>query len=206
VIASVAITWYVARAGGLLAYLLLTVSVVLGLTLSGRARLPHWPRFAVEDIHRFAGLLTGWFLAIHVLALVADSHMPFSLTAVFVPGAAAYRPVSVALGVVAAELLVALALTNHFRDRLSYRFWRRAHYANFAVWVLALVHGIASGTDRSSPWAISVYTTSVAAVAGLTAWRALAPVASTPKASLAMPPGGRAGSAGTAGLNRVEAG
>jgi predicted ferric reductase len=175
VIASVGISWYVARAGGLLAYLLLTVSVVLGLTLSGRARLPHWPRFAVEDVHRFAGLLTGWFLAIHVLALVADSYLPFSLTAVLVPGAAPYRPVSVALGVVAAELLVALALTNHFRDRLSYRFWRRAHYANFAVWLLALIHGIASGTDRSAPWAISLYTVSVAAVAGLTTWRALKP-------------------------------
>src|SRR5205807_2628549 len=65
--------WYAARAGGLLAFALLTASVVLGLTLSGRARLRRWPRFAVEDVHRFAGVLVGAFVGIHVLALLVDT-------------------------------------------------------------------------------------------------------------------------------------
>ena len=46
-------TWYMARAGGILAFVLLTASVVVGLLLSGRARLRSWPRFALEDVHRF---------------------------------------------------------------------------------------------------------------------------------------------------------
>jgi len=100
--------WYLARASGIVAFVLLTIAVVLGLTLSGRAKLPNWPRFAVEDVHRFAGLLTGTFVSLHVLTLFVDSYLPFSLTQLVVPGASTYRPLSTALGVVAAELLLAL--------------------------------------------------------------------------------------------------
>jgi methionine sulfoxide reductase heme-binding subunit len=144
------VEWYLARASGVVAFVLLTVAVVLGLTLSGRAKLRYWPRFAVEDVHRFAGLLTGAFVSLHVLALFADSYMPFSLPQLVVPGASTYRPLATALGVVAAELLFALAITNRYRKRLSYRFWRRAHYVNFAVWGLALAHGLAAGSDRAA--------------------------------------------------------
>jgi DMSO/TMAO reductase YedYZ heme-binding membrane subunit len=74
---------------------------------------------------------------------------------------------------VATELLLALAITNHYRKRLSYGFWRRAHYLNFAVWGLALIHGIAAGTDRTAAWASLTYIGAAAAVAGMVAWRAL---------------------------------
>jgi predicted ferric reductase len=173
VLVASAFTWYVARAGraGLVAFALLTVSVVLGLLLSGRARLPGWPRFAVEDVHRFAGLATGLFVGVHGLALLVDDYLPFSLGQVLVPGAAPYRPLATALGVVAAELMVALALTNRLRGRLSYGVWRRAHYLNFAVWALALVHGLTAGTDTRTPWALTLYLVAAGSVAGLTAWR-----------------------------------
>ena len=163
--------WYLARASGIVAFVLLTIAVLLGLTLSSRAKLRYWPRFAVEDVHRFAGLLTGTFVSVHVLALFIDAYMPFSLTQLIVPGASTYRALATALGVVAAELLLALAITNRYRKRLSYRFWRRAHYLNFAVWGLALLHGIFAGTDRGAPWADALYGCSAATVAGLLAWR-----------------------------------
>ena len=164
--------WYLARASGIVAFVLLTIAVLLGLTLSGRAKLRYWPRFAVEDVHRFAGLLTGTFVSVHVLALFIDAYMPFSLTQLIVPGASTYRALATALGVVAAELLLALAITNRYRKRLSYRFWRRAHYLSFAVWGLALLHGIFAGTDRGAPWADALYGCSAATVAGFVAWRA----------------------------------
>ena len=172
-LASTAVTWYVVRAGGLVAFALLTVATVLGLLLSGRAHLPGWPRFAVEDVHRFVGLATAAFVGIHGVGLLVDDYLPFSLTQLLVPGTAPYRPLATALGVVALELLVALALTNRFRDRLSYTFWRRAHYGNFAVWALALLHGITAGTDSREPWALTLYAVSAASVAGLTVWRVL---------------------------------
>ena len=164
--------WYTARAGGLLAFALLTASVVLGLALAGRARLRHWPRFAVEDVHRFTSLLAGTFVGIHVLALLLDTYVPFSLAQILVPGTASYRPLQTALGVVAVELLAALALANHYRKSLPYRLWRRAHYLNFAVWALALVHGVTSGTDSGTLWAVTLYAVAAGSVAGLVVWRA----------------------------------
>jgi methionine sulfoxide reductase heme-binding subunit len=165
--------WYAARAGGIVAFALLTLTVLVGVILSGRARVAGWPRFAVEDVHGYLGLLTGAFIGIHLVALLADSYLPFSPTQLLVPGTSSYRPLATALGVVAAELLAAIALTNRFRKRLPYTFWRRAHYATFAVWLLALVHGVTAGTDRHSFWALTLYSFACAAVAGGIVWRAV---------------------------------
>jgi sulfoxide reductase heme-binding subunit YedZ len=165
------LTWYVIRAGGMVGFGLLTVAVLLGLALAGRARLARWPRFALDEVHRFAGLLAGVFISLHVLILLVDPYLPFSLADLVVPGAAGYRPLATAAGVIGAELMVALALTNRLRKHLPYRLWRRAHYLNFAVWLLALAHGIAAGSDTNSFWATAFYGSSAASVAGLLAWR-----------------------------------
>jgi methionine sulfoxide reductase heme-binding subunit len=167
--------WYAARAAGIVAYLLLSTSVSLGLTLSWKKQLRRWPRFALEDVHRFCGLLVGLFIAIHVVTIAIDSFLPFSLTQILVPFTSAYRPITVALGIVTAELLVALAITNHYRKRLPYRFWRTAHYLNFGVWLAATAHGIGSGTDRSAPWLVVIYAVAIATVVSLTALRFLRP-------------------------------
>ncbi|MGZ4256558.1 MAG: hypothetical protein ACXVRE_02205 [Gaiellaceae bacterium] len=76
-------------------------------------------------------------------------------------------------GVVAAELLAALAIANHYRQSLPYAFWRKTHYLNFAVWLLALVHGITAGTDSTTPWGIGLYLGSAGLVGALVAGRFL---------------------------------
>jgi methionine sulfoxide reductase heme-binding subunit len=151
------VDWYAARGAGILAYVVLSFVVVLGTTMAGKRVFARWPQFALEDVHRFAGLLVGAFVSIHVLTVAVDSYLPFSLTSLVVPFTSGYRPIWIALGVVAAELLLALAVTNHYRSRLPYRFWRRIHYANFVVWTGATLHGLGSGTDRSAPWLLVLY-------------------------------------------------
>jgi methionine sulfoxide reductase heme-binding subunit len=166
--------WYAARAGGVVAYLLLSAGVVLGLSMSGKATFRRWPRFAVEDVHRFLGLATGTFIAVHIVAIAIDAYLPFSLASLLVPLLSAYRPVWVALGIVAAELLAALAVANHYRNTsLAYATWRRTHYLNFIVWTAATLHGLGSGTDRSAVWMLAIYAVAVATVVGLTMWRVL---------------------------------
>ena len=163
--------WYAARAGGLTAYLLLSASVCLGLLISGKARLKRWPRFALEDVHRFVGIVAGVFVAIHGFALLLDSFVPFSLSQVLVPGTSSYRPLAVGFGVVAAELLAALAISNHYRRRIPHGVWRRLHLLNFAVWALALVHGLTAGTDATTPWALALYVGSAWSVLTLLFYR-----------------------------------
>jgi sulfoxide reductase heme-binding subunit YedZ len=168
---SSSLDWYAARAAGVAAYVLLTAVVTLGITMAGRKSFRRWPKFAVEDVHRFGGLLIGTFVTIHVLTIAIDSYLPFSIGSLVIPFLSPYKPLWVALGIVAAELLIALAVTNHYRDRLSYRFWRRAHYANFAVWAAVVLHGLGSGTDRASTWFVLLYAGGAAVVAWAIGWR-----------------------------------
>jgi methionine sulfoxide reductase heme-binding subunit len=177
--------WYAARASGVAAYVVLSLVVSLGLTLGGRAQNRRWPRFSVEEVHRFGGLLVGSLIGIHVLAIAADSFLPFSLTQLLVPFTSRYRPLWTGLGIAAAELLAALAVTNHYRRRLPYGFWRKAHYLNFAVWALASLHGLMSGTDRGTAWLAILYGVSVAMVVMLLVWRFGRHVFRSPRVALA---------------------
>jgi len=165
--------WYSARAGGIVAYILLTAVVLVGLAMSGRERIDGWPRFALEDVHRFLGALTGLFISLHVFTLAVDTDANLPLGSLIVPFVSAYRPFWTGIGIVAAELLLALAVANHYRTSISYRTWRRLHYLNFAVWIAATAHGIGAGTDTGSlPFAV-VYGAAIASVVALTARRVL---------------------------------
>ncbi len=163
--------WYAARASGIAAYVILSVVVSLGLALGGKAQNKHWPRFSVEDIHRFGGLLVGSLITIHVATIAMDSFLPFSIAQLLVPFTASYRPIWTGLGIAAAELLLALAITNHYRKRLPYRFWRLAHYLNFVIWTFASLHGLMSGTDRGVWWLAIIYGVCVSSVVTLIIWR-----------------------------------
>lgn len=163
--------WYAARASGVAAYVVLSAVVAVGIGLGGKAQSRSWPRFTVEDVHRFGGLLVGSLIGVHVATIAVDSFLPFSLTQLVVPFTASYRPLWTGLGIAAAEILLALAITNHYRKRMPYRRWRLAHYANFAVWGLASLHGLLTGTDRGAAWLAILYGVSVATVATLALWR-----------------------------------
>jgi sulfoxide reductase heme-binding subunit YedZ len=163
--------WYAARAGGIVAYLLLSASVLGGILLAGKRHVPGLPRFAVEDVHRFLGLLAGVFVALHVLTLLLDDYVGIGLAGFVVPFASRYEALATGLGVVALELLVALAISNRLRPRIPHGLWRRLHYLSFVVWAVATAHGVLQGTDTGSAWVALMYAVSVGAVCGLVAWR-----------------------------------
>lgn len=164
------VAWYAARAGGLVAYVVLTTGMVVGIALAGR-RIRVLPRFAIEDVHRFLGLLAGVFISIHIAGILLDKVVPFSLAQVIVPFTADYRPLTTGLGVVAVELLIALALTNRFRRRIPHGMWRALHGLNFVVWALASAHGALNGSDRDQVWVQAMYAISAATVVGALVWR-----------------------------------
>jgi methionine sulfoxide reductase heme-binding subunit len=172
-LATTAVDWYAARAGGIVAYVLLSAVVILGLALAGKERFRDWPRFAVEDVHRFGGLLVGSFISLHVLTIVIDSQAHVSLVEAIVPFTAGYRALWTGLGTVAAELLLALAVTNRYRKRISYGLWRRLHYLNFAVWLGATWHGVGAGTDANAAWMLAIYICAIGAVSALIIRRTL---------------------------------
>jgi sulfoxide reductase heme-binding subunit YedZ len=155
--------WYFARSAGIVAYLLLSASVVAGTLMAGRATLT-LPRFAVEELHRFLAILTGIFIVLHGASLLLDRVVPISLAEELVPFTSQYRPLAVGLGVTTAELLAAVGLTNLFRQELPRRFWRCVHYLTIPAWVLATLHGLLAGSDVLDPWFAGIATAAITAV------------------------------------------
>ena len=165
--------WLLARAAGLTAYLMLTGSMVAGLTLKsrllGRAVRPA----TITDIHRTLAIAGVGALALHGVALVLDSTITITPIALLVPGLSPYRPVLTGIGVVAGELMALITVSFWARKRIGTKVWRRLHWFSYAGFIAASVHGIGSGSDSGRPAVMGIYAGALAAVVAGTAWRAL---------------------------------
>jgi predicted ferric reductase len=163
--------WYVSRAAGLCAYVMLCVNVGLGLALS----TPLLDRFVMKwrifDLHQFTGLLLVALLALHVFVLLGDTYIGFTVPQLLVPLLSPYRTWPVALGILAFYLTLVVTFSFYVRPRIGQRAWRLIHYGSFAVFALALLHGVLAGTDTGTVWASLVYALGALVVGGLTWWR-----------------------------------
>ncbi len=149
--------WYLARAAGLSAYLLLFFNVVLGLAVHSRFLDAVMARWRYFDLHQFTGLLAMGFLALHGLALLGDHYIGFTLPQLLVPLASSYRPEWTALGIIGLYLLATVVASSYLRSHIGYRLWRSLHYLSFVAYLSALAHGIMAGTDTGEPWARALY-------------------------------------------------
>ena len=169
------VTWDTARAGGLISYVLLTAAVSLGLVLRNRWQSSRWPRLVTNELHGYVSLLALVFIAVHVLAVAVDPFTRFGLAAVLVPFASHYRPIWMSLGIVALYLLLTVWISTRLRRRIGHRLWRQIHVLAFAVYGAATLHGLGTGSDTRTMWAVALYATSVGVVGSLLAVRLLAP-------------------------------
>lgn len=166
--------WHVARASGLTAWALLSLSVLWGLFLStrvlgGRAA-PAW----LLDLHRALGALTVTFTAVHMVGLYVDEYIHFGVRELFVPLGSEYRPWAVAWGVVAMYLLLAVALTSWTRRWIPDLLWRWVHRSAFVAFVLSTTHTLTAGTDARNPYLLGAAVAVSAAFAFLCLYRLLA--------------------------------
>ena len=167
------LSWEIARVGGMLAYLLASGSVVIGLLLSLKLRSSRWPRFLTTELHRFVTVLALAFTAIHGVAVWIDPFTGFTAAEVLVPFASHYRPLWLALGIIGGYLLVAIWASEYVRKWIGYAWWRRFHYLSFVVFLLATVHGLGSGSDTREPWTLGIYVACTGSVLALVAWRVI---------------------------------
>lgn len=168
---SSAALWYLTRATGLVALVLLTVSVALGMLGATGWNRPGWPRFLTTGIHRNVSMLVFCLLGIHIGTAVADSYAPISIVQAVVPFTSAYRPIWLGLGALAFDLLLAVLVTTAMRHRLGFRRWQAVHWLAYASWPIAVVHGLGTGTDPRSGWMLAITIACVATVMAAVWWR-----------------------------------
>jgi predicted ferric reductase len=166
-------SWYASRAAGLVSLVLLTTTLVLGISGIARAATARWPRFALARLHRNASLLAVAFVAFHVVTAVLDGYVPIRWVDVVVPFISGYQAFWLGLGAAAFDLLAALILTSLLRARIGLRTWRVVHMAAYACWPLAVVHGLGiGGSDTTTGWILVLTLCCFAAATAALLWRA----------------------------------
>jgi methionine sulfoxide reductase heme-binding subunit len=167
------ISWYLTRASGTVALILLTASIVVGVAAIARLRGPGVPRFVVDGIHRTASLLAVAFLVLHIITAVLDSFASISLVDAVIPFVGSYRPLWLGLGAVAFDLLLAVAITSLVRDRMGHGTWRGIHWLAYAAWPVAVLHGLGTGSDVHQGWMQVITVACIAAVLAAIVGRAM---------------------------------
>ena len=144
--------WFVSRASGMVAAVLVALTLVWGLLLTTkvieRRGLPAW----LTDLHRALGGLSVIFIAVHLLALVADSYAYFSWKELFVPFAYATDAGPVAWGIGAFWGMIVVEGTSLVQRRMPRKMWRGLHYLSYPVAVMVAVHAMTAGTDSANVW------------------------------------------------------
>jgi sulfoxide reductase heme-binding subunit YedZ len=182
--------WFLTRSTALVAFLLLTVTLLLGLGALGRTA--GVPRFVSQALHRNATLLALGFVLVHIVTTVLDGYVPIGWAATVVPFTSGYRTLWVAAGTVAFDLAVLLTVSSLARVRIGLRLWRGIHWLAYALWPLTVVHYLGAGTDARGGWGRWLAILACVAVAGAVAIRVAAAISAADRAPARRPVRGSA--------------
>ncbi len=154
---TVQIWWYVTRSAGIIAYLLLWFSTILGLAVSSKYMDILLERMFTYDFHEFISLLSVAFLLVHILVLLVDRYLPYSLAQILIPFISPYRPFWVGIGVISFYVILLVTITFYTKRQIGMNSFRIIHYLSLAGFLGGLVHGFFSGTDTALPAMRFVY-------------------------------------------------
>jgi len=149
--------WYITRSAGLAAYILMWLSVAWGLAVSSKILDNLLHRSFTYDFHQFLSLLALGFTALHVIVLMFDKYLPYSVAQILVPFISPYRPVWVGIGVIGLYLSVLVTVTFYLRGRIGMKAFRWIHMSSLLGYLGVLVHSILSGTDSSLTSVLLLY-------------------------------------------------
>lgn len=150
--------WYLTRALATAAYLMLTLSVLLGMLRSIARQAKERLSWIIDELHQVFSTLAMILVIGHLVTLLVDPFLPFTLSNLLLPFDEPYKPTPVRFGVLAVYGMVLLLISSWIRHRISFGLWRAIHYLSFLAFALATAHGLLSGSDGSEPWARAMYT------------------------------------------------
>lgn len=170
------ILWISTRAAGLVALGALTASMVIGLVIKTRMFGRSVKAISGVELHRSLTTASLVAVALHGVLLTFDTTIDIGWSDLVIPGTLPYKPVWTGAGVIAAELMIIVALSFRLRRHIGMAVWRRLHYATYAIFILAMAHGIGAGSSTANSWMPWVYVASISLVCGATVFRVVSPL------------------------------
>jgi predicted ferric reductase len=177
------VLWYLTRTMGVSAYVALSFSVILGMLRTVARKSSERISWVVDELHQFVATLAGLFVAGHMVVLVFDPFLPFSLLNLLLPINEPFKPSAVAFGIFGMYSMVLLLMTSWLRRRMRYSLWRFIHYVSFFAFVMVTLHGWFAGSDSGEPWMRAIYAGASSVVVFLTLVRFFVGVSSGAAAS-----------------------
>jgi predicted ferric reductase len=163
--------WLSSRAFGVVAMLLIALSVGVGLALAGRvSKRPGMPR-KLKQLHESLALAGLFAIAMHGLLLLGDSYLKPGLAGIAVPFVIGHKPIWTGLGVIAGWMSAVIVGSFYVRRWIGVKIWRWLHRWTLAVYGLGVVHTIGSGTDARSAWLVALLGVTAAPIAVLATLR-----------------------------------
>ena len=159
--------WIASRAAGIVAIVLVSASVCLGLTMATRARRRPGMSVVLRKLHQYVAVTALVAIVAHGLFLLADPWLHPGVKGVLVPFSMSYRPVWTGLGIIAGWSAMVLGLSYWLRKRIGPDRWKTIHRFTLLAWFMALIHVIGAGTDGKSTWLLLVLLIAVAPVPAL---------------------------------------
>jgi predicted ferric reductase len=148
---SVQIWWYVTRSSGIIAYMLLWFSTVLGLAVTSKFLDNLLHRVFTYDFHQYISWLAIVFTVVHVAVLMLDRFLPYSVWQVLIPFISPYRPFWIGVGVLAFYITLLVTVTFYIRNRIGSRAFRTIHILSLVGYLGVTLHGYYGGTDTPLP-------------------------------------------------------
>jgi methionine sulfoxide reductase heme-binding subunit len=146
--------WLTSRAAGIVALILSSVSVCVGLLMSGRLRKQRGTDLRV--LHEALSLGTLAALVVHGVSLLGDGYLKLSVADIALPFASSYKTFWTSTGIIAFWALALLGLSYYARTKIGAQRWRRLHRFAALAWVLGIVHSLGEGTDAGQAWFLAM--------------------------------------------------
>lgn len=145
--------WYVTRASGLVAGILLLILILSGVGFITGQTYNFLEPITAWASHKALGIALGISIILHIGALYFDSFVLFDIKSILIPFASNYKPVGnlgsvfVALGIFALYLIVAIILTSLFWIEKKPKTWKLTHLLSYMAMLFVFIHALYLGTD-----------------------------------------------------------
>ena len=176
--------WALGRGTGVVALVMFTITLVLGIVSRSGRPIGGLGRFGLNEVHRTAAMTGVGLIVVHVVSLFFDPYAQLKLVDFALPFLGSYRPFWLGLGTLAVDLLAVITVVSLLRNVVGPRVFKAVHWATYALWPVALLHALGTGTDAGSRWMDAVAVVCSVSVAAAVAWRLLPSYAERGRARL----------------------
>mgnify|MGYP003418220963 FL=1 len=142
--------WYLSRASGMIAWIVLGITCLWGILLITRMLKPADRPAWLLDLHRYLGVLSLVTVGAHMATLEGDNWVYFGWRELFVPQASVWRTAAVTWGVLAFYLLMLIQLSSWVMKWLPRKLWHAIHLLSYVLFVMVTVHGFMAGSDSTN--------------------------------------------------------